>query len=66
MTRDSAALLPWMSDDNIEKYIIEFYDGEISTDYYLTSYYFLAFHTAEQRDLFLKENRDLVEAYYML
>lgn len=53
-------------DDCINKHVIEFYDGEISTDYYESSYHFLAFHTREQRDLFLEENRDLVEAYFML
>lgn len=53
-------------DDTINKYIIESYDGEIGTDNYHSSYYFLAFHTREQRDLFLEENRDLVEAYFML
>ena len=53
-------------DDTINKYIIEFYDGEIDTDCYESSYHFLAFHTREQRDLFLEENRDLVEAYFML
>ena len=29
-------------------------------------YYFLAFHTSKQRDLFLKENEDLVKDYFML
>lgn len=53
-------------DDTINKYIIEFYDGEIGTDCYCSSYHFLAFHTRQQRDLFLEENRDLVEAYFML
>lgn len=53
-------------DNEIEKHVIEWYDGGISTDYYYDSYYFLAFHTRQQRDLFLEENRDLVEAYYML
>ena len=53
-------------DDTIDKYIIEYYDGEIGTDCYHSSYYFLAFHTREQRNLFLEENRDLVEAYFML
>lgn len=32
----------------------------------ITSYSFLAFHTAEQRDLFLKENEDLVKHYLMI
>ena len=53
-------------DDTTNKYIIEWYDGEIGTDCYHSSYYFLAFHTRQQRDLFLEENRDLVEAYFML
>ena len=29
-------------------------------------YYFLAFHTPEQRDLFLEENEDLIKDYLML
>lgn len=29
-------------------------------------YYFLAFHTREQRDLFLAENEDLIKAYLMI
>lgn len=29
-------------------------------------YYFLSFHTMEERDLFLEENRDLVEDYLMI
>ena len=29
-------------------------------------YYFLAFHTPKQRDLFLKENEDLVRDYLMI
>jgi len=31
-----------------------------------TFYHFLAFHTAEQRELFLQENEDLVRDYLML
>lgn len=53
-------------DDDIAKYVIEWYDGSIGTDCYSSSYHFLAFHTRQQRDLFLEENRDLVEAYFML
>lgn len=30
------------------------------------NYAFLAFHTLEQRDLFLKENEDLVKDYLMI
>lgn len=32
----------------------------------ISNYYFLAFHTQEQRDLFLKENEDLVKDYLMI
>ena len=53
-------------DDCIEKYVIEWYDGGITVDCYHSSYYFLAFHTREQSSLFLEENIDLVEAYFML
>ena len=31
-----------------------------------TTYRFLAFHTQEQRDLFLKENEDLLKDYLMI
>lgn len=34
--------------------------------FHYTSYHFLAFHTDEQRDLFLKENEDLVRDYLMI
>ena len=33
---------------------------------YMGSYCFLAFHTKEQRDLFLEENEDLVKDYLMM
>lgn len=39
---------------------------EISTEARLGTYTFLAFHTEEQRDLFLKENKDLVKDYLMI
>ena len=38
--------------------------GTANTD--RISYYLLAFHTQEQRDLFLKENEDLVKDYLMI
>lgn len=48
------------------KYIIERYNNEIRVDSYYYDYKFLAFHTAEQRNLFLKENEDLVKDYLMI
>ena len=37
---------------------------KISLKYYI--YEYLAFHTKEQAELFLKENEDLVKDYYMM
>jgi len=55
----------WENGD-ITKYDIECCRGKI-TNYYLTSSHeFLAFHTEEQRDDFLKYNAQLVRNYYML
>ena len=48
------------------KYVIERYNNEIRTQDYCNAYTFLAFHTSEQRYLFLKENLDLVKDYLML
>lgn len=44
----------------------KYYLSKIDTLVTYTEYYFLAFHTREQRDLFLEENRDLVEDYLMI
>ena len=48
------------------KHTIERYNNEIKIDSYYHTYNFLAFHTREQRDLFLKENEDLVKDYLMI
>ena len=48
------------------KYIIDRYGNGITTSYGCYFYCFLAFHSAEQRDLFLKENEDLVKQYLMI
>jgi hypothetical protein len=52
--------------NTITKYTIGRGDGEISKGYHSFLYSFLAFHTYEQRELFLKENEDLVRDYLML
>ena len=53
-------------DVDIEKYVImRTYDG-IEVDKSIYIYEFLAFHTEEQRNLFLKENLDLVKDYLMI
>jgi hypothetical protein len=53
-------------DDEIVKHVIMRDENCILKDYFYTRYHFLAFHTEKQRDLFLKENEDLVKDYLML
>lgn len=53
-------------DENKIKYGIHRFENKIITDTYINWYNFLAFHTIEQRNLFLKENEDLVRDYLML
>ena len=48
------------------KYVIYRSDNKICTTAIDYDYYFLAFHTEEQRDLFLEKYRDLVSDYFML
>ena len=48
------------------KYIISRKGNSIIADYLYLYYTFLAFHTSEQRDLFLEENMDLIKQYFML
>ena len=48
------------------KYIIYRTENNIEVAFTFTDYYFLAFHTEEQRDLFLEKYRDLVKDYLMI
>lgn len=48
------------------KYIIDKYDNRINISFHRNAYYFLAFHTSEQRDEFLKNNKQLVKDYLMI
>lgn len=54
--------------DNItfHKYVICRVNNHIVKDFVANYYHFLAFHTPEQRDLFLEENEDLVKDYLMI
>ena len=53
--------------DHMMKYLIDRERGRIvPEDYQFCAFRFLAFHTPEQRDLFLEENEDLIRQYYML
>lgn len=52
---------------NTTKYVIHRTGNNVSaTGTFATRYTFLAFHTNEQRELFLKENMDLIMQYFML
>lgn len=48
------------------QYVIIRTDNDLEIALHLSSYVFLAFHTKEQAELFLKENEDLVKDYYMI
>lgn len=54
------------SNKKLEKYCIIHACGEVIYNTYIVTYAFLAFHTLEQRALFLKENEDLVKDYLMI
>lgn len=54
----------WDSDSI--KYTIIRIGNNIICDHTYNRYTFLAFHTEEQRDLFLEENIELIKQYYML
>lgn len=54
----------WLQD--FYKYAITRVSNMIVKGCYTTNYKFLAFYTQEQRDLFLKENEDLVKDYLMI
>ena len=55
----------WKNRD-IEKYCIIRFGDTINHDINFNVYSFLAFHTKQQRDLFLEENEDLIRDYLML
>ena len=52
--------------DNLTKHVINRYGKQIGSESWNTKYHFLAFHTKEQRDLFLEENMDLIKDYLMI
>lgn len=53
-------------ENSSRKYIIDKYSGRINITFHTNAYYFLAFHTKEQRDEFLKNNEQLVKDYLMI
>lgn len=52
--------------EDIIKYVIVKRGTVIDTDKFCFLYSFLAFHTAEQRDEFLKYNEQLIKDYLMI
>lgn len=52
-------------DGTLRKFIIIREGTSILSNWYTNVYSFLAFHTEEQRDLFLKNNEQLVKDYLM-
>jgi hypothetical protein len=54
------------NDNRIVKYVIVRDRNVIVPNISYTLYRFLAFHTTEQRNLFMEENMDLIKDYYML
>lgn len=55
----------WRNDNNI-KYVIRRYEDTYDVGIQYSKYQFLAFHTREQRDLFVKENTNLIKDYLMV
>lgn len=55
----------WLS-IGLPKAVIERESGKIAFTYKYTRWQFLAFHNLDQAELFLDENRDLVEQYLMI
>lgn len=53
-------------ENSSRKYIIDKYGSRINITFHTNAYYFLAFHTKEQRDEFLKNNEQLVKDYLMI
>ena len=54
------------ADAGIVKFSITRVTNQIYRDECFFAYNFLAFHTMEQRDLFLKENEEWIKKYFML
>lgn len=55
----------WL-DSNSIKFILLRYEGKIDKDVRSVTYHFLAFHTKEQRELFLEEHERLVKDFLMI
>lgn len=56
----------WECAEKVKYTIVRKEKNRIAKDFNITNYNFLAFHTYDQRDLFIKENEDLLRAYFMI
>lgn len=56
----------WVKPTNCGKYTISRIGNDFYCGYSYNAYHFLAFHTPQQRELFLQENEDLVRDYLMI
>ena len=56
----------WVKPTNCGKYTISRNGNDFYCGFGSTAYHFLAFHSPEQRELFLQENEDLVRDYLMI
>jgi len=54
----------WESSD--WKYVIYRNENDVECNHFAATYFFLAFHTVDQRNLFLEENERLVKDYLMI
>lgn len=54
----------WNNDN--KKFVLEKYCNQINSAEYYGTYRFLAFHTAKQRDDFIKYNKQLIKDYLMI
>lgn len=52
--------------ERTDKYVLYRVSDEITKGKFNYTYHFLAFHTEEERDLFVQENEDLIKDYLML
>lgn len=53
-------------DGNMDKYVLFKYEGHINIDTSRNTHFFLAFHTGQQCEDFLKYNEQLVKDYLMI
>ena len=51
---------------NVNKYSLRRHDNKVTKYTFYLSFHFLSFHTAEQRDSFYANNKQLVEDYLMI